>query len=468
MRYINGQGWDTFSESQSQGGAAETPSFDINQELQLKAELEASLGGGLAFCVGVCSIFTQVANVEFLSVQGGPYWQLGMSAPLSPSNINYQGPQQEIGVGASASVGLTASFFDSGLLKYIPVSASAGVSVVVFDESFNFHETPTLSGNVACSPDCNNLPEGGGGSLDLQLSADNSSTGTASFWLRQGSSGTLTHLTDASFSGQSAQISYTLPSNLAAGDYEVYPRLELDSVLYWFTEIVPLGSAQAIGNFTLVEDDSPPPPPPAGGLLNDTGIDWCANEDTNFLDCPVASHPGQDGDYGRDALARQDLLEKVGAGAAGFDFTKLDANGNDLPASAASWSCVRDNHTGLAWEVKLEQSGHPRDRGERYEWDYARVDYPSLVNTEGLCGISDWRLPSQSELLSLVNFGQSFSAIDGSYFPHTESSRYWTSRRRVTTDFPASWSIHFATGSSSSQSPTTELAVRAVAGEKLP
>ncbi len=32
-------------------------------------------------------------------------------------------------------------------------------------------------------------------------------------------------------------------------------------------------------------------------------------------------------------------------------YTKLDANGNDLPISAVQWAMVGDNVTGLIWEV---------------------------------------------------------------------------------------------------------------------
>lgn len=67
------------------------------------------------------------------------------------------------------------------------------------------------------------------------------------------------------------------------------------------------------------------PKPGATGRLNDTGITACGNEAQNGLPCPLATHPGQDGDYGRDATANDDR-----DGHAGFSFTKLDANGKPL------------------------------------------------------------------------------------------------------------------------------------------
>lgn len=50
-------------------------------------------------------------------------------------------------------------------------------------------------------------------------------------------------------------------------------------------------------------------------------------------------------------------------GHAGFSFTKLDANGNELLANATDWSCVKDNVTGLIWEVKQGGNGTVGDEG---------------------------------------------------------------------------------------------------------
>ena len=192
-------------------------------------------------------------------------------------------------------------------------------------------------------------------------------------------------------------------------------------------------------------------PPAVPVLLNDTGIDWCSDGTTQFLDCPVATHPGQDGDHGRDALARSGLLPKLGAGAGGFDYTKLDEFGQDLPASGNEWSCVRDNHTGLIWEVKVDEPGHLRWYRHTYGSPGAR-DFVDAVNAEGLCGARDWRLPTVMELYSVVHFGRQLPAIDVDFFPHTEVRSsvfhlgYWTAGRAAF--HPAPWHINFDDGSS--------------------
>lgn len=189
--------------------------------------------------------------------------------------------------------------------------------------------------------------------------------------------------------------------------------------------------------------------------LNDTGITtWGDYATGNALSSSPAGYPGQDADFGRDAKARAGTLIKVGGGSAGFDFTKLDSNGNALAANVATWSCVRDNVTGLIWEVKTDDGGL-RDKDHTYSWYnpdpatnggsagaqdstyfggncYGGIScntagYMASVNAVGLCGASDWRLPTVEELLSIVDNSNSFPAIDVNYFPNTISSGFWSS-----------------------------------------
>jgi len=104
----------------------------------------------------------------------------------------------------------------------------------------------------------------------------------------------------------------------------------------------------------------------AAGQVGDTGITECAGSPDGL--CPVVDLPGQDADEGRDALARDGLLLKLGEGPAGFDYTKLDPDGEELPDDAASWSCVRDNFTGLVWEVKVDDPSDPGHQDHTFTW----------------------------------------------------------------------------------------------------
>lgn len=81
--------------------------------------------------------------------------------------------------------------------------------------------------------------------------------------------------------------------------------------------------------------------------LNDTGVTtWF--DGINFDSTTDNSqYPGQDAEFGRDAMAYAQF-----DGHAAFSFTKLDSAGNALPSNAATFCCVKDNRTGLVWEVK--------------------------------------------------------------------------------------------------------------------
>jgi len=231
--------------------------------------------------------------------------------------------------------------------------------------------------------------------------------------------------------------------------------------------------------------------------FNETGIDWCADRTTNYDDgdadqrrqnCEAVAGdwPGQDGMRlnSRDVLAREGNLEKVGAGAAGFDFTKLDAEGNELPFDAGEWVCVNDNHTGLIWEVKTNDGGL-RDQDHNYTWydsDYEDLDgrsaggtdggdcdgsrcdtegYVEAVNAEGLCGASDWRMPTIDELHSLVHMGRTNPAIDADFFPNTIVARFWSSSLDAGKDFRA-WYVRSERGRDAGMDKNRAAAVRLV------
>ena len=203
--------------------------------------------------------------------------------------------------------------------------------------------------------------------------------------------------------------------------------------------------------------------------LPDTGQDTCYND--SVADVVAASnaasiardagtHPRQDCRFGRDPAAAAGALTKTGAGAKGFDYTKIANNGSTLAAGAslgtgaADWACTRDNVTGLTWEVKTGTDTDLRHSGHTYTWlssdgstnggsagdpgsDTCNATLPpgnlcntaafiTAVNTAALCSYTDWRMPTQRELRTLVHAVGSSPSIDLSYFPNTPASYFWT------------------------------------------
>ena len=188
--------------------------------------------------------------------------------------------------------------------------------------------------------------------------------------------------------------------------------------------------------------------------LNDTGITWGGNyPEGNNTTCTSNIDAPQDCHQGRDATHND-----PSDGHGGFSYTKLDASGNSLPASAATWSCVRDNVTGLVWEVKTDDGGI-HDRDNTYRWGgktalgtgYGEYypDWDTLVdgsNTERLCGYSDWRVPTRTELQGLVHYGRSYPAIDTDYLPNRPASYFWSASPSGGSSSSA-WVVAFGYGS---------------------
>jgi hypothetical protein len=204
------------------------------------------------------------------------------------------------------------------------------------------------------------------------------------------------------------------------------------------------------------------PPLSGTGKLNDTGITTCSNTTKNNLPCPVSNFPNQDAQSGRDFTNNDDS-----DGHSGFSFTKISSTGASLPSSATSWNCVKDNVTGLIWELKTTDGGL-HDQNHTYSWyepDYTKNggevgtqnggickgsqcdtnSYVKAVNAIGYCGYKDWRMPTRQELLSIVDFGNVSSAIDSNYFPNTQSNWFWSFS---STGNRSAWSVSFGFGDS--------------------
>lgn len=191
--------------------------------------------------------------------------------------------------------------------------------------------------------------------------------------------------------------------------------------------------------------------------LNDTGVTGCATDSngnpSNPTTCPQASYPEQDADIGRDAANYAGTLVKVGSGVFGFDFTKLGNDGQPLFNQNANfnidpWACVRDNWTGLEWEVPTPIAGQGLfDTSYVYTWydpdpttngggegvseggPYKMDTYHFVqaANQYGLCGHSDWRLPTAAELRNLINIGAPGTPSGPlPSIPTFQSAGYWT------------------------------------------
>jgi hypothetical protein len=122
-----------------------------------------------------------------------------------------------------------------------------------------------------------------------------------------------------------------------------------------------------------------------------------------------------------------------------------------VPSYASTpWKCVHDSATGLTWEGKTSTAGlHNVDA--TYNGGSGTDAFVAAVNAEQLCGYSDWRVPSRTELESLVLLGPR-PTIDSAYFPSNTPYSYWTSTMTPAGGFV--WYVFFWDGSSNYQNPT--------------
>ncbi|MDY0039795.1 MAG: DUF1566 domain-containing protein, partial [Desulforhabdus sp.] len=125
-------------------------------------------------------------------------------------------------------------------------------------------------------------------------------------------------------------------------------------------------------------------------ILPDSGQTSCYTGLGYEAPCPALGQPyhGQDGNYIGAQLAYQDNSDGT----------------------------VTDLNTGLVWQQSDDQNMNRSSHGE----------------AEAYCGslelgsYSDWRLPTQHELLSVVNYGRSNPSIHTTYFPGCLSDGYWS------------------------------------------
>ena len=230
-------------------------------------------------------------------------------------------------------------------------------------------------------------------------------------------------------------------------------------------------------------------------LAADTGQIAC--HDANGLSgnvAPGSPDPELAGFNRQDCTMGASAAQALGLGfaqdiaARGGDWSKLDTAGAQLDASAASWACLRDNHTGLVWEIKTDDGGL-RDKDHSYTWrntdgsvnggnagsaggDSCGGSLPSglcntqaliaAVNAIGLCGANDWRLPTIAELETIVDLGTNpRPAINPQLFPRTLSSFYWSATSRAS-DANGAWGILFDGGRRETASKGSSARVRLV------
>ena len=141
-----------------------------------------------------------------------------------------------------------------------------------------------------------------------------------------------------------------------------------------------------------------------------------------------------------------------GANRAGFPVSgeRFSDNGNGT---------VTDNATGLIW-----QKGHSTGQ---MNWASAFDYVEDELNRKNHGGFSDWRVPNQMELYSIVDYGSYYPTI-APVFSGTEPGFFWSSNtlgdKSQTTN---AWAINFANGVGDIYPKTDNKYVRGVRGDPV-
>jgi Protein of unknown function (DUF1566) len=123
---------------------------------------------------------------------------------------------------------------------------------------------------------------------------------------------------------------------------------------------------------------------------------------------------------------------------------------------------VTDVHTKLMWMQYAEGQEGPQCEGQvlLYTWDSAMGVPIKLNERAGFAGYTDWRLPTSTELQSLVRT-DSNPTICNEAFPNASATMIWSSTL-VKADGRDAWNVYFGTGSMGSNDRDNHYAVRLV------
>ncbi len=168
-------------------------------------------------------------------------------------------------------------------------------------------------------------------------------------------------------------------------------------------------------------------------VVPDTGQVICYNNEGDIIECPLKG----DSYYGQDAS---------------FQINP--------PSFTNEGISVKDNQTGLIWEVKI---GANKDI--LYPFDETEA-YISGLNESSFGGFKDWRLPTIYELQTIIAYNKIEPAIDTDYFPGTANRPYWSSTTTEINGNETLYLLSFDYGNINTNNGSNQVGcVRAVRGD---
>jgi hypothetical protein len=129
----------------------------------------------------------------------------------------------------------------------------------------------------------------------------------------------------------------------------------------------------------------------------------------------------------------------------------------DVTAGAPNLSSYTDNGDGTVTDKVTQLMWQQSVGNSTYTWAQAQTHCAAVT----VAGHSDWRLPSQIELESIIDYGQATAPfINATYFPSTPASVFWSSTPLV--GGTTGWPVFYMTGYAGAFSATGSYPVRCV------
>ena len=126
---------------------------------------------------------------------------------------------------------------------------------------------------------------------------------------------------------------------------------------------------------------------------------------------------------------------------------------------------VTDLATRLTWQQKDSQTQSFGGYSGALAWESAFA-YVQALNQQGFAGYSDWRLPNQMELYSIVDLGNYAPAVDP-VFAGTQNGLYWSSTSMTQDAETKAWTVSFLGGGGDLFPKTQNYFVRSVRGDPV-
>lgn len=373
------------STNSREGGAGDSYSVVLtflptsNVTIAISADAQVEVNGGAS------------ANILFTTAN----WNIPQSVTVTAvDDGNTEGTH-------TGTITHTASSVDTG---YNGLTIGS-VSVSITDNDFLVSSNP--ANNATNVPPCTGFPCRGKIILSFDQSMNTSLTPTF-----------VTELANSNtnyVSTSNTNTGFTWSTTTFAND-----TLTINIGWYWFPETsklrYTLGNLQSLAGVSSDSIQQIFTTTGSGQVfpVKDTGQTSCyTNSPTATTPCPSATFPGQDGDFTNVPTARS-FTGPTPHGTFGTNFTTLD-NVTGLRFASCSVGQSGAGCTGSATATTFE----------------AGVNACSDLNIQnsgsGYWGLTNWRLPTQNELATLLNNGVTSPAIDTVSFPSTVSNPYWAS-----------------------------------------